>query len=150
MSTNWPAINRIIVAEQLRRYSSISKIKYDQQKDYLSAHAAHQLEEQKRQFEMSEFTEADLNALEVRILDAAKHGNYEIEVMRFPAVFCSDGGRAINNFEKNWPDTLEGKAKSFYLIWREFGQPKGYQLKGKIASFPRGFMGDVSLSVDWS
>jgi len=150
MADNWPAIDRIIPAEHLRRYASISKIKYDQQKQDLSHQAHILLEEQKRKFLEEEYLEREFEALEVKILDAAKHGNYDIEVLRFNAAFCSDGGRAINNSEKDWPATLQGKAKNFHEIWKRHGQPKGYRMMAKIVSFPKGFMGDVSLYVDWS
>ena len=39
-----------------------------------------------------------------------EHGQEEIEIMRFPAHFCTDHGRAINNFEADWPDSLTGFA----------------------------------------
>ena len=42
---------------------------------------------------------------------AAERGEKEIQVMRFSSEFCTDKGRAINNFEPDWPETLTGFAK---------------------------------------
>lgn len=150
MSSTWSAIDRIILAEHLRRYASISKLKYQQQKADISAHAHLELEEQKKTFIESEYLETDFLALEVKILDVAKQGDYEVEVMRFPAYFCTDGGRSINNFEARWPETLQGKARGFYLVWKQHAQAKGYRLKAKIINYPKGFMGDLGLYIDWS
>ncbi len=150
MMDNWPALNRIILAEHLRRYASLSKIKYEKNSNDSILAAHRKFEERKRQFIHSEYLESEFEALERIILEAAKHGNYEIEVMRFRAAYRTDGGRAINNCEKNWAETLQGKARDFCLIWKKHGQPKGYRLKAKIMNFPKGFMGDVGLFVDWS
>jgi hypothetical protein len=150
MSTNWPAINRIILAEHLRRYASISRIKYEKKIEDQSISARAHLDEQKQQFVLSQYTENEFEALEHRILETAKRGDYEVEVMRFHSAYCTDGGRAINNSEKAWPETLLGKARDFYLIWKEHGNPKGYRMTAKIMNFPKGFMGDVGIFIDWS
>ena len=39
---------------------------------------------------------------------AAAQGRSEIEIMRFPSQYCTDHGRAINNLEEGWPETLTG------------------------------------------
>jgi hypothetical protein len=45
------------------------------------------------------------------VKSAAERGQREVLVVRFPNEYCTDGGRAINNFEPNWPDTLTGFAR---------------------------------------
>ena len=40
-------------------------------------------------------------------LRAAAEGTTELMVMR-PTALCSDKGRAINNSDKDWPETLRG------------------------------------------
>ena len=42
---------------------------------------------------------------------AAENGKSEIELLRFPSQYCTDHGRAINNFEADWPRTLTGFAE---------------------------------------
>jgi len=69
--------------------------------------------------------------------------------MQFPAKLCTDKGRAINNGEPDWPETLQGKAKSFYDFFLERGRPQGFRLKAQILNFPGGMPGDVGLIVSW-
>ena len=38
----------------------------------------------------------------------------EAMVYSFPSDLCTDSGRAINNYDPNWPETLQGKAKEFF------------------------------------
>ncbi len=149
MQSQWPAIERIIDAGRLRRFSAISRAKDKIEKEAASLRACIIFEQQKKIFINSEYIEEEFEALELLILDAAKHGKYGIEVLKFPAVFCTDGGRAINNSEPDWPQTLQGKAKSFHAIWKQHGQPNGYHLRAQIITFPGGLPGDVTLSIDW-
>ena len=51
---------------------------------------------------------------------------------------CTDSGRAINNGDPRWPETLQGKAKEFYDRFQEFGKPGGYKLKAMGINFPGG------------
>ena len=43
---------------------------------------------------------------------AAERGEREVMVVRFPSTYCPDGGRAINNFEAGWENTLTGFASA--------------------------------------
>src|SRR5690242_4174962 len=45
---------------------------------------------------------------------AAELGVHEIQAFTFPASYCNDKGRRINNLESDWPDSLEGFAKRAY------------------------------------
>lgn len=150
MSTKWPVNKRKIIADQLRRFTDISRAKYEKNSGEAPNTSDDSFDEQKQQFIQSEFHEHEFQALELKIIDAAKQGKYEVEIMNFPATYCTDGGRAINNSEKDWPETLQGKARSFHTIWKEHGQPIGFRLKIKINNYPGGFIGDVSLFIDWS
>ncbi|HJE22649.1 MAG TPA: hypothetical protein K8W01_03170 [Methylorubrum populi] len=80
---------------------------------------------------------------------AAEQGNNELLVMRFPDVMCSDGGRAINNFEKGWPETLTGRPRQAFEFWRDRLQPAGYGLKAMIVDWPDGMPGDIGLFLTW-
>ncbi len=68
---------------------------------------------------------------------AAEHGEREILVLQFPHELCSDGGRAINVAEPDWPSTLRGEAAETYLRFERDLKPKGFHLIAKVASFPR-------------
>ena len=50
---------------------------------------------------------------------AAERGEREVLAMRFPSSYCTDGGRAINSFEPDWPQTLTGFAKKGARVLRE-------------------------------
>jgi hypothetical protein len=50
---------------------------------------------------------------------AAENGQNEVKAMEFPATFCSDRGRAINNSERDWPSTLQGWAARGYAFFHE-------------------------------
>jgi hypothetical protein len=84
-----------------------------------------------------------------RVKAAATRGETEMMVMRFPSALCADRGRALNNSEPEWPDTLVGQPRQFYEIWKERLEPAGYRLKAMIVEWPNGFPGDVGLFVAW-
>ena len=80
---------------------------------------------------------------------AAAKGDKEALVMRFPNALCTDKGRALNNMEKDWPETLIGRPLQAFEFWRDHMQPQGYGLKAMILDWPEGFPGDVGLFVTW-
>ena len=80
---------------------------------------------------------------------AAERGQTELMVMRFPNTLCTDKGRALNNSERDWPDTLVGRPRQAYEFWREHLQPAGYRLKAMIVDWPGGLPGDVGLFLGW-
>ena len=80
---------------------------------------------------------------------AAQRGETEVMIMRFPNILCSDKGRAINNAEDGWPETLTGRPRQAYEFWQEFMQPNGYRLRAMIIEWPGGLPGDVGLFVSW-
>ena len=80
---------------------------------------------------------------------AAERGDDEMLIGRFPSEMCTDHGRAINNTEEDWPDTLVGVPRQVYEIWKEKLQPLGYHLKAMIIEWPGGFPGDVGMYLTW-
>lgn len=80
---------------------------------------------------------------------AAANGLTEVKVMEFPAAWCTDGGRAINNDEPGWPDTLQGWAKQAYAFFEKNLEPAGYKARAQILSYPDGNLGMVGLFVSW-
>ena len=42
---------------------------------------------------------------------AADRGEDHFQIFTFPSQLCTDGGRAINNSDPDWPKTLDGFAK---------------------------------------
>lgn len=95
-------------------------------------------------------TKQDFAAMRRKVLDAARHGRFEVLAMRFPASLCADGGRAINNGLSGWEETLPGKAREAYEVWSKAGRKKGFRFMAKILDFPHGMPGDVGLFVSWA
>ncbi|MDE2229380.1 MAG: CBS domain-containing protein [Alphaproteobacteria bacterium] len=85
-----------------------------------------------------------------RARTAAEHGGREAMLMRFPSDACSDGGRAINALEPDWPATLRGEAAELYLRWEHELRPRGFGLSARVLDYPGGMPGDVGLFLSWS
>ena len=67
-----------------------------------------------------------------------KNRKTESEVFRFPNQLCTDKGRAINQQELGWEETLTGEPKEMYEFWHKHLRPRGYKLKVQIVDFPEG------------
>jgi hypothetical protein len=84
------------------------------------------------------------------VMNAVKDGKMEAMVYSFPSDLCTDSGRAINNNDPRWPETLQGKAREFYERYQEFGKPQGYRLKAMVINFPGGVPGDIGFFLNWA
>ncbi|HTI86583.1 MAG TPA: CBS domain-containing protein [Alphaproteobacteria bacterium] len=80
---------------------------------------------------------------------AAERGETEFTLLRFPSELLSDGGRAVNVREPDWPTTLRGEAAEMYLRWEHQLKPHGFRLSAEILDFPDGKPGDVALVLAW-
>jgi len=87
--------------------------------------------------------------LKKALLLAAERGETHLQVFTFPSELCTDGGRAINNGDPNWPETLVGYAKRAYDFYKAELQPQGYRLRAEILNFPGGMPGDVGVTLAW-
>jgi hypothetical protein len=83
------------------------------------------------------------------ITRAVSNGLTEVEVGRFPNTLCTDRGRAINQQEPGWEDTLTGLPKEIHAFWKKHLESRGYRLKYQIADWPDGMPGDVSITLMW-
>ena len=88
-------------------------------------------------------------SLQSKLRSAAQRGVSELMVMRFPTALCTDKGRAINNSDKDWPDTLTGRPRQAYEFWRDPLRPGGYRLRAMIVEWPGGLPGDVGFFLQW-
>ena len=80
---------------------------------------------------------------------AAKNGLTEVEVYRFPNSLCTDRGRAINQQEPGWEETLTGIPKEIYQFWDRCLRPLDYRLRAQIVDFSGGVPGDVGIVLKW-
>jgi hypothetical protein len=80
---------------------------------------------------------------------AVSNGLTEVEIMRFPNKLCTDNGRAINQQESGWENTLTGLPKELFQFWKAHLAPRGYRVKCQIADWSGGVPGDVSMTLAW-
>jgi hypothetical protein len=80
---------------------------------------------------------------------AVNNGLTEIEVGRFPNTLFTDRGRAINQQEAGWEETLTGLPKELFDFWKKHLQSKGYRLRYQIVDWPEGKPGDVGITLSW-
>jgi hypothetical protein len=90
-----------------------------------------------------------VQSLRAKLRAAAERGQTELMVMRFPTALCTDKGRAINNVDKDWPETLTGRPRQAYDLWRDQLRSAGYSLSAMIVEWPGGLPGDVGFFLRW-
>ncbi|EIM29413.1 hypothetical protein [Microvirga lotononidis] len=90
-----------------------------------------------------------LQPLKAKLRAAAERGQTELMVMRFPNALCTDHGRAINNADPAWPETLIGRPRQAYELWRDQLRPAGFRLSALIIEWPGGLPGDVGFFLKW-
>ena len=81
---------------------------------------------------------------------AVSNGLTEVQVYRFPNALCTDHGRAINQQEQDWEQTLTGLPKEMYQFWERQLRPRGYKIRFQIVDFPDGIPGDVGITLKWA
>ena len=69
--------------------------------------------------------------------------------MRFPSQYCTDHGRAINNLEEGWPETLTGAARRVHEAYAQHLQAQGYKIRAQILNYPDGGLGEVGIYIGW-
>ena len=80
---------------------------------------------------------------------AVENGMTSVQVFRFPNHVCTDNGRAINQAEEGWEQTLTGVPKEIYDFWRRQLKPRGYHMRFEIIDYPGGMPGDVGIFLSW-
>jgi hypothetical protein len=80
---------------------------------------------------------------------AAQQGERQLLALKFPASYCNDQGRRINNLEPDWPASLEGFAKKAYDYYMAELKPLGFKLNAQVLDYPGGMPGDIGLYLRW-
>lgn len=144
-----PPAEPITAADMRRRMAELELAKIEeaeaQRKRLQEEHTA-----QVKAFLEGHIEQADVEHLRARAAAAIQNGHSEVEVLRFPAELLADKGRAINNFEDGWPETLRGKAAGFYRLYKARAEPLGYKLHARVLNYPGGKPGDVGLYLSWA
>jgi hypothetical protein len=142
--------NLFMTAEELRDYADkIDTARASAAfKDMRTAEDARKLvmEKMSKRIEVTDQMRSNLLS---RIKAAAVEGKTELMVLQFPVELCTDQGRAINNNEPEWPDTLTGVPRQAYEVWRDKLKPAEYRLTAMIVEWPHGMPGDVGLFLGW-
>src|SRR6185312_892358 len=63
---------------------------------------------------------------------AVNNGLTEVLVGTFPNQVCTDRGRAINQQEPGWENTLTGLPRELFEFWKKHLQSRGYKIKYQI------------------
>ena len=90
-----------------------------------------------------------MDRLNTAIKRAAEQGLHEVQVLTFPASFCNDQGRRINNGEQDWPDSLEGFAKKAHAFFEKELKPLGFKARAQVLNYPDGRLGDIGVFLAW-
>lgn len=93
--------------------------------------------------------EEALRRASVMIERAVSSGLNEVRVYRFPNSLCTDHGRAINQKEPGWEQTLTGIPREIYELWARHFKSRGYRLRVEIIEFPGGVPGDIGMTLVW-
>ena len=80
---------------------------------------------------------------------AVRNGLTEVQVYRFPNSLCTDKGRAINQQEPGWENTLTGIPKEIFQLWTDYLKPRGYRISYQIIDYPGGVPGDIAITIAW-
>jgi hypothetical protein len=133
-------LNEIISDAEMKKMDEERKRKERQKREQRELHEA--------------FMERDIHPqvmdrLNKAVRIAAEQGFKEVQVITFPASFCNDGGRRINNMLPDWPDSLEGFARRAYDFYAKELRPLGYKLHAQVIDFPGGMPGEIALFLKW-
>src|SRR6201999_1913871 len=80
---------------------------------------------------------------------AVRNGMTEVQVYRFPNSLCTDRGRAINQQEPGWENTLTGIPKEIYQLWTDYLKPRGYRIGYQVIDSSGGVPGDIAVTIAW-
>jgi hypothetical protein len=144
--------NLLPKAEDLRR--KIAEVEAEKASDYARKQKAAEAEKKELLDKLSKPSgvsdEERMKRAAVIINRAVSNGLTEVLVGTFPNQVCTDKGRAINQQEPGWEDTLTGLPKEIYEFWKKHLQPRGYKVKYQIVSFPGGVPGDIGITLSWN
>ncbi|MFD1327690.1 hypothetical protein [Mycoplana ramosa] len=139
----------VLSAEALRKQILETQLADMEREDKLRDRKREELNKFTDEFFHKHVGEQERTMIRNVVARAVKEGKMEALVYTFPSDFCSDSGRAINNADPDWPQTLQGKAKELYDRFKEVAQPQGYRLKAMVINFPGGVPGDIGFYLNW-
>jgi hypothetical protein len=138
-------------ATQIRKEAALKEA--EKAEEYARAAAAAESEKQALMKQLSrpsgKSEEEKVKLASTVIQRAVRNGMTEVQVYRFPNSLCTDKGRAINQQEAGWENTLTGIPKEIYQLWADYLKPRGYRIRYEIIGFPGGVPGDIAITIVW-
>ena len=144
-----PLAGQALNVQELKK---LAEAKENAKLQEILAHRKKEEEEEKRarqDFMERELRPDGLERFNGWVRRAAEQGRSEIEILRFPSQYCTDHGRAINNLEDGWPETLTGAARRVYEAYAQHLQAQGYKIRAQILNYPDGGLGEVGIYIGW-
>ncbi|HUK07243.1 MAG TPA: hypothetical protein VLX09_05185 [Stellaceae bacterium] len=139
----------LLTAQQIRNLAKETAV-VEQQKAAVAAKKAEENREALRKAFMERQIRPDvMKYLMNGVKHHAEQGKSEFLVLQFSAELLTDGGRRVNNFQPDWPDSLQGFGRRAYDYFHEHLKPAGYKLHAQILDYPHGDLGDVGLFLSW-
>ena len=138
-----------LTADDLRHFVEHHREELDAEKTRRRAEALEQRRRDLRHLSETHVSDRQWHGLVHGAREAAERGDTEFLLLRFPSDLCSDGGRAINAPDPEWPATLRGEAAELYLRWERELRPRHFHIAARIVDFPDGVPGDVGLFLTW-
>jgi hypothetical protein len=131
----------------------IAAVEAEKASEYIRKHAAAEAEKKelldRLQKPSGVSDEERMKRAAAIIRRAVENGRTEVEVGRFPNMLFTDRGRAINQMEPGWEETLTGLPKELYQFWKTYLQPRGYRVRYQIVDWPNGLPGDIGVTLSW-
>ncbi len=108
-----------------------------------------QLKELRDAFMSREIHPEVMDRINKAVRIAAEQGLRQVEIITFPASYCNDRGRRINNQLPDWPESLDGFAKRAYDFYDKELRPLGYKLNAEVLNFAGEVPGDIAMTLKW-
>ena len=144
-------MTNILSAKELM--AKIAKVEGEKASKAMKAHEAAEAEKQElldRLSKPSGLSDDEVMEKAAIIVNrAVENGMTSVQVFRFPNHVCTDNGRAINQAEDGWEQTLTGVPKEIYDFWQRQLKPRGYHMRFEIIDYPGGMPGDVGIFLSW-
>jgi len=90
-----------------------------------------------------------LDRIATLVRKSVEMGEKQALVLQFPSDWLPDQGRAITDHDRNWPRKLEGFPRKAYDFFVRELEPRGFQLRAEVVSWPGGMPGDVGFFLAW-
>jgi hypothetical protein len=144
-----PSPSQVVNVKELKRIAEEKET--EQVRQVLSRRRKEEEEEQRarQDFMEREIRPDGIQRFNGWVQRAAEQGRSEIELLRFPSQYCTDHGRAINNSDADWPETLTGIARRGYDAYEQHLRGQGYKIRAQILNYPDGALGEVGIYISW-